>query len=91
MLRAVMRAIGRGLGKPMVMTAEGFDAVLIIGYDADDDRVTASPWIHMQRRGLMEAEVLRPAHCRGDLDPLAARTVTRALASVTLAAAEACV
>jgi len=39
-LCGLMRAIGRRLGKPVVMTAEGFDAVPIIGYDADDDRVT---------------------------------------------------
>jgi hypothetical protein len=35
----LMRAIGRRLGKPVVMTAEGSDTAPIMGYDAQGDRM----------------------------------------------------
>jgi hypothetical protein len=38
-LCALMRAIGRRLGKPVVMTPEGTDDVPVLGYDTDADRV----------------------------------------------------
>jgi hypothetical protein len=38
-LCAFMRAIGRRLGKPVVMTPEGADDVPVLGYDTEVDRV----------------------------------------------------
>jgi hypothetical protein len=36
---AFLRAIGRRLGKSVLMSPEGFDIVPVLGYDVDVDRV----------------------------------------------------
>jgi hypothetical protein len=42
-LCAFMRAIGRRLGKPVVMTSEGADDVPVLGYDPEADQVVMLP------------------------------------------------